>query len=291
MNPIRSCVLIGGVLLAGALGGCLGSGPKDPRPAFTGPLPTPAQLAERYNAHIRGLEQLRAPVSLVIDAPDGKGGTRHDQVEANLQVVPPLRVSLRIDKVSQTLAILGSNEERYWWFDLSGDKVGYVGRHDLATVRSAEDFGVPVLPADLVQLLAITPLPSEGVAVELHPNRSWLIATLPGAPKRGRTRLTIDTTTYHALRVEVLGPAGEALATAALSRYIQVEVAGDVLSPARIASRYDIQLPSMDATVTISLSSPENPGKKMKQGGFDYDAVRAAYGVDDVRDLDARERP
>jgi len=294
----RSCVALCvwaavGAALAGGLAACR-SGPEQHTRAARGTLPTYAEIVAKYNTRCKGLERVRAPVTLTIEAKDDTGKIERNQLEANLQVILPSKLSVRVDKVGQTLCLLGSDDTRYWWIDLSEEPIAYVGTHAKTSPGVARKFGIPVHPLDLIEALGITPLPEkEPLAKVAWGEPGQVVVSLPPRAKGwGGRRIHIETETWKPTRIEALEPGGEIAASATLSRFIQVFVAEDRFSPARMASRYSVALPRHEATVAMAVPTPENPGSTMRTRSFELDALLKAYQVDASRviDLDA-EKP
>lgn len=280
-------------ILIAAAAACSSACCSTPRPAPKaaefGPPPAYADLAARYNQRCARLEKLKAPVTLVIDAPDDKGGRRKEQVEAYLQFLAPSKLSVRVDKVGQTLAVLGCDETRYWWIDLSEKSAAFVGTHQRATPQAAAKFGIPIHPLDLADVLAIAPLPGEA----RPPARAadgTLMVTLPSRGAGwGERRVFVDEKSALPTRVEVLDADGGKALSAALSRFVQVEVEDDHFAPARMASRIEIELPSRDTRITMTVASPENPAE-MRAKPFDLAALLRVYGMQEPVDLDREDQ-
>lgn len=287
---------IGMVVLSG-VAACLPPGCAAPRQGYVPrwyvepvrAIPPYATIAANYNQRCKGLEKLRCPANLVIQSPGAHPGERRtDQVEANLQFVAPRKIALRVDKVSNTLAYLGCNETKYWWLDLSDPKRALVGEHDRATPRSAARFGIPVHPLDLIDLLGVLPLPAALQPVAWNESRSAWVVTLPSRGKGwGERTIAIDPATFEPRRIEIYDAKGELAASAELSRFIPVAVRGDTLSKATIASRYEVEIPATDATISVSISQPENPAERMRSGPFDLPLLLESYGIRNVQDVDS----
>lgn len=289
-------------LVAGAVGTCVPAGcesqplapgeipgPARPVESWNRPLPAWAEIARSYNARLEGLDRLRAPVTVVVEAPDGEGGRRKDQLEGNLQIILPDRVALRLDKVGQTVFQVGCDPTKYWSLDFTGEPVALVGLHAKIGPGSGARLGVPLHPFDLIDLLAITPLPAnaKGARAEWSVSREKLIVTLPARAGSGvARRLTLDARSMYPSKVELLDAKGGVLATGDLSRYVTVELPGVAISRTRIAERYEVVLPGQDTRVTLSVYDPKNPGGSMRAQAFDFEALCAAYGVEKVYDLD-----
>lgn len=286
-----------------ALSGCAGDGALEPGKipppaaqdaAWSRPLPEWSVLAARYNARIEGVDRLKAAVSLVIEAPDGKGGRRKDQLEGSLLVFPPARVALRLDKVGQTVFQLGSDLTRYWSLDFTEAPVALVGTHARASAHSAKRFGVPVYPLDLIDLLAITPLPVKqgGATMAWAPGRTRIVVTLPPGSRGGASRrLTIDAATAFPVSVELIGAKGERIARAEHSHFVSVDLPGVAVSHAKVAERCEVEIPAEDARVSLGLFDPTNPGSAIRMQAFDLEGLLKAYNVGRVIDIDRGEAP
>ncbi len=260
--------------------------PGSARPLLK-PLPKFDVLAARYNERVRGLESLRTPVGLIIDAEDQDGKSQREQVEGNLSLVQPRHVVMRLDKIGQTLFQLGSNPEQYWWIDLSGDeKVALVGTHLRARPDTAARFGVPVHPLDLLELLAITPLETEGA----RPGMRWsvdgkqVILTMPG--RWAGRRLWITPETGQATRVELLNTRGDVEVRARLEKYQIAAIRGDTITQPRIATKLYIEVPRSRVNVEMNIVEPENPGDRVRMTAFDLERQKDNLGVERVIDLD-----
>jgi hypothetical protein len=251
------------------------------------PLPDAADVVARYNARVADLSRLRSQVTLIVDQPDpdGSGRTR-DQVEGSLQIMLPSSVALRIDKVGQALSFLGSNTENYWWLDLTDNKIGYVGTHAQVTQDKVRRFAVPVHPLDLLEVAAVTPLPSPNLLFLAWTKDGRLVVRVPG--RWTTRRLFMDASTLEPSRIELIDRQGRLALGAELSRYQRVPVDANAFSTARIAGQIDLVIPAADATALLALVEPQNPGDKLRLKAFDLPALLDSYNVKDVRDLDAR---
>ena len=256
------------------------------------PLPKFEVLAARYNERVRGLESLRTPVGLIIDAEDQDGKSQREQVEGNLSLVQPRYVVMRLDKIGQTLFQLGSNPEHYWWIDLSGEeKVALVGTHAKARSDTAARFGVPVHPLDLIELLAITPLETEGArpGMRWSPDGKQIILTVPG--RWAGRRLWITPENGQATRVELLNMRGDVEVRARLEKYQIAAIRGDTITQPRIATKLFIEVPRNRVNVELNIVEPENPGDRVRMTAFDLERQKDNLGVERVVDLDTPPEP
>jgi hypothetical protein len=278
-------------LLGAALAGCAqpkpGPTPPEPPVVKRGPLPTFDQVAARYNERVRGLSRLRTPIGLTIESVDRDGNRESNQVEGSLSIAQPRLVALRLDKVGQTLFQLGSNETHYWWIDLSGDeKVAMVGTHAKARADTAARFGLPVHPLDLIELLAITPLETEGArpGMRWSPDGNLVVVTLPG--RWAGRRIWIDDASGEARRVELLSARGDVEVLANLDRYEVARIRGDTITRPRIATKLEIDVPRERVKVRITVVEPQNPAEQLRMTAFDLERQKDNFGVVRVIDLD-----
>ncbi len=256
-----------------------------PRPGTSAARSELTTIVESYNTRVRDLSRLRAPVTMIINSPKEGGGRSKDQVEGNLQVMLPSSVALRIDKVGQALAYLGSNKQQYWWFDLGDEKRAYVGAHSLASMDKARRFGLPVHPLDLVELAGVTPLPNASLLTFSRGPSGEDVVTVPG--RWATRRLHLDAATHEPVRIEIIARDGRVAIASVLSRYQPVEVDGNVFTKARIASTVEISIMDADVQASIAIVEPRNPGDKLRLKAFDLEAMLASYNIKNVIDMDA----
>lgn len=282
-------------VVAGAMGACVLVGCAQNKPiepnggspvVHTGPLPSVGDVIARYNARVARLEAVESPIELVVTGVDAQGKPTKNQGEGNLKMVRPRRVALRIDKVSQTIFWLGSNDEKYWWFDLGGDeKVALVGTHAKATPEVVSRFGLPVHPADLLDLAGVAPLEASGAATIRWASGPGVVLELPG--RWGVKRLTIEPTSGEASKVEMLDSNGNVVASSTLEKYERVPVRGDAAAEARMATRLIADIPGARATVELLIHTPVNNGEaRIKAANFDYDDLKSRMGIQREVDLD-----
>src|SRR4051812_43924162 len=194
--------------------------PTEP-PILRGPVPPYATVATAYNARVTRLERIAAAGDVRVHYKNDSGNPLSEQCESNVQLALPANVAIRLDKVGQAIFYLGSNETRYWWFDLTNEKSALVGSHDKPTPESVAAFGLPVHPLDLLEVFAIKPVPAPDSEQATHASLAWsrdarsLGITLPGR-WQGQRRFWLDPNTYDPIRVELLDRSGHIAASAVL---------------------------------------------------------------------------
>ncbi|MFO0861996.1 MAG: hypothetical protein U0570_15745 [Phycisphaerales bacterium] len=282
-------------LVAGGMGGLSGcqSQPKSTPVSEVKAKPTPsvATVVEAQNARVRGLESLWARITLRVDGRLANAKLNREEAEGYLQVQLPDRVAIMVTKVGNLYFYLGSNSQYYWWFDLTDDKRCYFGRHDKATTATVDRFGIPVHPLDLIELMAITPLPAPGQpgspqAIAWSADRKLLWYDVPA---RGSTkRVLIDPDSLQPVVVELLDPAGRVIVQSELAKYeafISRSVPGAMPS---VPTRCVLRVPRSELTINLNLNDPAS--KAINPDAFDLVKLNKKYPVNALIDLDKPEK-
>jgi hypothetical protein len=254
-------------------------------------VPTYEAIREANNARVEGLGRVWARVVARLEGKDAAGKALREQAEGHLQIERPEKLALTLGKLGETKFHLGSDEERYWWIDLteSGEKLALVGKHELVSEAAVAAFGLPIHPLDLIELLAITPLPEaplvDGKLGAVFRARGVASVGVNVPATWGFKRLWVNPQTFEPERVEVRGARGELLAVAMLSDYEWVGVeSDDVPSKGRIATRVEVRARGFDGSIRLSLAEPKN--RVIKSPIFDFDKLVGLYRVSDVRSVD-----
>ncbi|MFN5944625.1 MAG: hypothetical protein ACK5ZG_06025 [Phycisphaerae bacterium] len=292
----HACMLLASCLL---LTGC--ATPVSPKPIFdpasTPPanraaLPNAADVIAAYNRRVADVSRLRTPISAVLDIPtlDEQGRVTDqrtkDQLDGNLQLIQPDRVSLRMDKVQQTVFYMGSGSGAYWFIAMGNQPVAYKGEMTQATLAKARSLGLPIHPLDLLDLMAITPLPSNA-------KLSWWgpYVRVVAAARWGTRELLLDATTLEPAAVWLRDRTGKIAVWAETTNYKDVPVTGKGISPARVPGRVRAVVPGAtpqgDSFIELFITKPENPGLRIREKQFQFDAVLNASGASEVIDIDA----
>lgn len=286
MRP-RQLLLFLALLMAALMAltpGCESSGgPRFEPPAV---VPTYPEVARRFNARVERLDRVWASVVVTLRTPKESGGTTFDQAEGYLQVEQPENTALSIMKLGETYFYMGSNEAGYWWLDMSdGDqKVALYGLHEEATPELVEQLGLPVHPLELLELFAITDLPTageDGVApgvVAWDAESGMLRVTVPA--RWGSRVLWLDPVLMAPYRVEIRDQIGRARAVCELDRYESVPIFGDGRLPAKMASQYRVRFPETGSRATLQLYGLSN--KPISPRAFDFENLSESYGIDEV---------
>lgn len=267
------------------IAGCASvQGPKVARPEV---LPGYDQVADRFDVRVDRLSRVWSRVNLTLRSPREKGGTSVDRSEGHIQIELPDRTAVTVEKLMDVYLYFGSDAVGYWWIDLTdGDrKTALYGRHDEATPALVAELGLPVHPRELLDLIAITPLPKRGKGAVVAPgtvdwdaDRGLLRVVVPAM--WGTRTLWLDPVTMAPHRVELRDGAGAERASCEMSRPISVPVRGDGHVPPKLASRYQVSMPATGASLTMELYGAEN--KPIDPRAFDFKALVESYGVDEI---------
>ena len=278
-------------------GGCQSTPPKTGGGAAATPksLPSIKSVVESQDARVRGLDSLWARVSLRVDGRLANATLNKEEAEGYLQVILPAKVAVSINKLGNTYFYLGSNDELYWWFDLTGDKVAFFGRHAKATPETVDRFGIPVHPLDLIELMAITPVPlpgQPGGPENLHWSTDGTLLWYD-APARGSTkRVLVDPQSLLPVMVELLDNSEKVVVRSELSKYVAFQSHSVVGATPSVPSRCIIKVPRQDLTITINLNDPGNrtaAGRPINPAAFDFIKLNQSFPVTKLIDLDKRE--
>lgn len=281
-TPLRG---VGVILLTAvlAIAGCR-TAPKSP----TGePPPTYAQLAGIHNDRAARLSRLWMRATVRVQTRDDDDKRHIDQGEGYLQIVQPDRVALSVGRyIDKMYFFLGSNETHYWWLDMFADeKIGLVGRHELATPQRAAELGVPIHPLELLDLLGITPIPAHG-APPVWSERGLVRIEVPA--RWGTRVMEFEPRVLEPRHIEILTASGELAASSELIGSQGVTMRQGGPRPT-LPTRVHIELPMIGSRITFDLYAPEHSQRKPKPIAFDLDGLLKRYRIDEVRSLDPEE--
>jgi hypothetical protein len=288
-----AALLLASASLGSFLGGCASSSKADPAPVVTKPQGNPASTAEIVKAHnqrIDGLSSLWARHTIRVNGKLANAKLEKEEAEGFFQLILPRKVAISITKVGETYFYLGSNDELYWWLDLTEAKQGFFGRHALATTGTVDRFGIPVHPLDLIELMAITPIDetllksSEAITPSRWSSDGSLIWY--DVPARDATkRVLVEPTSLLPLCVELLDKNGKVVVRADLSNYLDIPSRSKPTARPRIPTRMTISVPRSDLTILINLNDPETRVPKAAAFDFAY-LAQTAYPINKLVDLD-----
>jgi hypothetical protein len=258
---------------------CPRGGQPDPAPGpdLAAAAAWAAAWIERHDRGIALLGALTAEGVIELEWTDAGGTRRREpQVELSLRVDPPARTAVIGEKLGERLFWLGSDEDRYWFFDLMGDEPAlFTGRHD-EPLALADGTAVPVRPLallDLLGLVVIPPdLPAEAIALD-DARDAWVIAT-PG--RAGAARVFVGRASERIIRVEILDASGAIALASDLRRHERADVPGvSTLAQPLVATLADVADPAGRVSIRLALEFVEAAREEppVRQRLFDLDAL------------------
>lgn len=272
--------------------------PGDQPPAVvpSRPLPTYASAAERYNARVLPLDRLTARATIRLTYTDRDGVEHTEQPDGTLQIIRPRRLALDLGKSGQKLFWFGSDDERYWWLDLSNrdDRFARVGRHDLwesAGGAAGRRLGVALRPLDLIAAVGVTPIdPSLPGASQWSRDGTRLGIVSPPGRDSGFQRVWVDPRTMIPISIELFDRSRRLVLTARHEGEERVEITrtgvpGSVGERPRIPARVTCVHHASKSEIRISLSDAKDG--PISDKAFMLDELIRRLGVDRVVDLDA----
>lgn len=242
------------------------------------------------NRRVDGLSTLWARHTLRVSGKLANAKLDKEEAEGHFQLILPRKVAITVTKVGETYFYLGSNDDLYWWLDLTEAKRGYFGRHALATTTTVDRFGIPVHPLDLIELMAITPidealLRKPGAVSQPKWSSDGQLLWFDVPARDATKRVLVDPKSLLPLFVELLDKNGKVIVRAELSNYLDIPSRSKPAARPRIPTRITIDVPRSDLKVLINLYDPETRTPKAIAFDFAY-LAKTAYPVHSLEDLD-----
>ena len=253
----------------------------DERPAYT---PIYQDLADRYNANLRGLDRIWASAVVEFKWREHRDEPFHnDQGEGHLIIMLPDRLALTVGKIGNTIIWAGCDPQRYWMLDLRDERVAFVGRHEQF---DSKKMPLPIRPIDLPRLLGIVRVPTDTTAAVTWRDGCWVIE-----PPGTHDRVFLHPQSALPIRIEWLDEVGQRKIVSRLSRHKPVLVTG--VAPGerpRIASRIELSVAGEEGEeggLTLFLSDATNDKDKFNAKAFQFEhLVEKAFKIEQVVDLD-----
>lgn len=260
--------------------------------SWTGPLPTYDEVARAYNTRVDPLSRLSVAIVLRLSYRDAEGLKHDEQVEGSCHFVRPRQLLLSLDKVGQPIAMLGSNQDQFWWFELANHKRALVGEHDRVSPDRLAAAGVPVHPLDLIELMGFTPLPAGPEVGQVSKSDAGVLqVTLPG--RIGSRRLSLAPGDFRPFRIELLGEDGKVAAASDLSKYAIVAIRGAGPEAVHPFIATDAVIIASDGATRghLELSAPVIDPSRPKAGAFDLNKWLQLKDITDIVPLDRDPTP
>ncbi len=253
MAGIRRVMSASGVLAAAFCVSCNGP-PRGSNGPPGADAPTFEQLAAAHNSRVARLREVYADGVIEIRWQDDKG-KHFEQGNMELWLALPRKTSLRVEKLGEELLWLGSDETRYWLFDMTSPdgSVLYLGNH---ADQSENDDGraLSVRPLVLLDLMSMSPIPTDQSDRAIRVSESppaWMIETTGSG---GRLRLFFDRRTQWPIRVESLAADGTTSLSSTLGRYDSVQ----------LSNTAQVDFPKMPTLIDIAGSASDGTAGEVK---------------------------
>ncbi len=259
------------------------------------PLPSFQDAVARYNEGVLPLDRLIARATIRLTYTDRDGERHTEQPDGTLQIVRPNKLAIDLGKAGKKLFWLGSDEERYWWIDLSNpdDRFAAVGRHDHWDANQSaagRRLGIGVRPLDLIAAIGITPLdPKLKGATQWSRDgrRLGIVSPLPG--RNGLQRVWVDPKTMRPSSIELFNADHKLVLRADMEGEERVTinrtgVPGSVGERPVIPARITCDDIESDAELRITLSDAKDG--PISDKAFRLDELVRRLGVGRVVDLD-----
>lgn len=177
-------------------------------PDADGDAPTYATIAEAHNERVDRLSQIYSRGVIEIRWRD-EDGRHFEQGNLDLWLQLPRHTGLRVEKVGNVFLWLGSNDERFWLFDMLGDETVLLTEgHD--SVLQGNGL-MTMRPLALLDLAGLTKLPEAiGDAdpqLTFDERRDAWVVTAPG--QGGMMRMYFDRYRLLPVQVDSLDEAGD----------------------------------------------------------------------------------
>lgn len=249
-----------------------------------------AQFAHRYNQRVTNIDQLWAHVVVEVRWIDAEGNKHFEQGNTSTLIWRrPNDAALSIRHAGTNILYwIGCDAEQYWLFDLNPPDgqptTVYFGRQDAVGRQLEHPLPVPIAPYQLVDLLAITPLPAQADEIDHNPDGSTVL-TYPLSAAGYFKRMLVAKDADRPQRIilfktaEAAAPpdtepelaAAEIVAEAEYSRWTPMELDGRPLGAwPDVPGRIQIFIPAHQATISLGLSQISDGKRREKVHDFQF---------------------
>ncbi len=259
-----------------------------------GAPPLYSEVSRRLEQDLLLTDRLWARATVEVRYTDDDGERRFEQGEGRLRLEAPAHVALSAGKIGETLFWLGSDDQRYWWFDLTGDeRTGVVGRHD-GPGRGRGGLAATVNPRDLARLMGLVPPAAEPAgAMQWSADGRLLGITSKASPALGGgfERRWVDPDSLRAAKIEIYDPARRLVLVADLGDYESMRITGSGTPGPAVPTRVAIGHPESGSEIRLYLSDVEDGAARPDAGAFEFDRLVTALKAQRVIDLDEPLKP
>ncbi|RMD60442.1 MAG: hypothetical protein D6824_09500 [Planctomycetota bacterium] len=264
--------------------------------------PSYDEIARRWNERASELNRIWARAVVQLRYRDAEGAVHNEQGEGHLQLLQPARLALSVGKLGEILLWLGCDETRYWLIETNDTRRASVGRHATVGMPCHRSLGLPAHPLDMLDLMGVTPLPTQQEILDTGRPPGWVTWTrnhtllVVEAPARfGRRRMFLDPATLLPRRVQLFpferpSPHDQPAITADLSDPIPVTLRTRGGFYPKMASRVEINHPESGARIVLHFSDAtdgRDRSGKLSPRVFDFESLVQALAVEQIDTLDA----
>lgn len=283
MLRMGSVLLLGGLLISFSAcrnGYRIGAVPTPPDET-----PTASVLIESHNQRIQHLETMHARGVVQLEWIDGDGRERSEpQVDLEVWIDRPSRTAFRFDKFGEVYLWAGSDDQRFWLFDLTGEPRHLtIGQHDQA-LRLQTDAVFAVRPLTLLDLLAVLPMDLERVIAGVARDDQSDAWVLTASSDSGVIRYFFSGRPYRPVRVELLDDAGELALEASFERFETVVLSDRSIDAPQMAEIIRVRDGAGQASMDIFFDEITDGNTTELSRVFDLDRLRRALRPDVVED-------
>lgn len=272
------------LILTAGMSACCHRPPVDFGPGGSQSPITPAdigyvELAGRYNHNVRYFDQLWVRDSITIEwnqtNESGKKSYRSESGDGKFIFVPPRDSVLTVEKLGKVYIWAGSNERRYWMFDLvdGGNEAVYVGSYDALGRPGTRALPIPVRPDSVAYLMGLLPIPvnpeaQDQPAVEMFEGQYFV------EPPGLNVRLLIDPASFRPTRVDLLDRKGFSRVTSVLTGQMAVDVEGltDSELPT-ICKRAEIYVSGYETRLSVEVDYATTDASRINERVFDFETL------------------
>jgi len=257
---------------------------------------TPAEISYNeviagYNQSVASFDQLfiRTYVRVAWRETDADGNTseRREAGDGKILFVPMRDIVLTVEKAGKVYLWAGSNDERYWLFDLvdSSEKVAYVGTYAAGGAGDPRSLPIPIRPDSVPNLLGL-------VAIDLYagddpPEVLMYEGQYLIEPPGLGLRMLLDPNSFRPTRVDLIDAEGWSVVTCLLEGRYPVEVEG---IPANrlpvICDRAEIYVAGQATRLSLESTFATTDSDRINDRIFDWDTLLRAHDPEVVIDLD-----
>lgn len=241
------------------------------------------ELVGRYNANLDGIDRLWARTDVALRFLDAEGKPRFERGEGKLIFVRPDHVAMTLGKLNQTVLWAGGDDERYWMFDLTGEGVAYVGRHENIERVDTQKLPLPIYPDEVPYLLGLEPIDE---AVILGEERGYVVLQ----PVDTNLLIMVNPRSGRPARIDVVGSNDRSVLVSRLYDYQPMRIDGEPESAwPKVATRAEFAALDADASFKLTLTDMTDGVRRnrIKDRVFDFEALVEALKPARVIDLDA----